>query len=223
MSAELLTILPAEFARCRLPANASTPAWVTDQGMFVIPDDVGTWIVGEAERMPTDAGCERGWRALKLHPAASLATAAGALAGANIPCLSVAREDAGYLLVNAAQFELALTTLTRAGGIGAVKADDERIIIRCAWRAPDGCSRLHAAFEAEVIEYDYGQDRWLVRLRDLRATDADPDARALVEAQLGRWVYVPSEARRGLTLPLKYETLTGQVRYFYSSDPRQSK
>ena len=55
----------------------------------------------------------------------------------------------------------------------------------------------------------------------LRATDADPATRALIEAQLGRWAYVPSEARRGLTLPLKFQTLTGQIRYFYARDPRE--
>ncbi len=223
MPAELLTILPAEFARYRLPANAPMPAWATDQDMLVVPDDTGAWIIGEAERMPVEVDCERGWRALRLQPAARLASAAGALAHANIPCLSVTQDNVGYLLIDAARFELALTILTRAGGINNVQTSDERIVVKCAWRAPDGRARLHAAFEAEVIEYDYGQDRWLVRLRDLRATDADPDARALIEAQLGRWVYVPSEARRGLTLPLKYETLTGQVRYFYPADPRQSK
>ncbi len=223
MSAELLTILPAEFARCWLPANAPMPAWATGQGMLVIPDDTGAWIIGEAERMPVEANGERGWRALRLQPAARLASAAGALAHANIPCLSVTQDDVGYLLINAAHFEPALTILTRAGGINNVQTTDERIVIKCAWRTPDGRARLRATFEAEVIEYDHRQDRWLVRLRDLRATDADPDARALIEAQLGRWAYVPSEARRGLTLPLKYETLTGQVRYFYPDDPRQSK
>jgi len=33
-------------------------------------------------------------------------------------------------------------------------------------------------------------------------------------------VQIPSEARLGMTLPLKYETLTRQVRYFYDQDPR---
>ena len=218
MPSESLTILPGELALCRLPTDSQMPDWPT---VFVVRNDDALWIACEGEHAPPN--CERGWRALKLQPVAAAVTAVGVLDSAGIRCLSLIPKDVSYLLVKAEQFELALATLTRAGGISDVNAQDERIIVKCAWRAPDGQSRIHATFEAEVIDYDYAQDRWLVRLLTLRATDADPAARALIEAQLGRWAYVPSEARRGLTLPLKYETLTGQVRYFYPSDPRQSK
>ncbi|MCS7056952.1 MAG: hypothetical protein NZM18_12360 [Thermoflexales bacterium] len=99
----------------------------------------------------------------------------------------------------------------------------ESITVKCAWRLPDQV-RIHATFDAEVIEYDEQQDRWLVRLTGVRSTDAPDQARALVESQAGRWAYVPSEARRfGLTLPLKFETLTGQIRFFYANDPREGR
>ena len=73
-----------------------------------------------------------------------------------------------------------------------------------------------------MVEYDAKQDRWLVKLIGVRAAqDADATTRALIESQVGKWAYVPSEARRGLTLPLKYETLTGKPRWFYADDPRR--
>ena len=192
------------------------PDWAT---VFVVRNDDALWIACAGEPAPGD--CERGWRALKLQPVTAMAAAAGALDSANVRCLTLIAEDVGYLLVKAEQLELALATLTRVGGISNVKAQDEHIVVKCAWRAPDERSRFRAVFEAEVIEYDYKQDRWLVRLLTLRAMDADLATRALIEAQLGRWAYVPSEARRGLTLPLKFQTLTGQIRYFYARDPRE--
>lgn len=100
---------------------------------------------------------------------------------------------------------------------------NETIAVKCAWRLPTN-ARIHATFDADVIEYDERQDRWLVRLTAVRATDAPDEARALVEAQAGKWAYVPSEARRlDLTLPLKYETLTGRIRFFYADDPREGQ
>ncbi len=216
MPPESLTILPGALALCRLPPDSPMPDWAT---VFVVRNDDALWIACEGEcALPN---CEHGWRALKLQPVTAMAMVTSTLARTGVRCLSLAAEDAGYLLVKAEQFELALATLTRAGGISDVKAHSERIIVKCAWRAPDERSRFHATFEAEIIEYDYRQDRWLVRLLTLRATDADPATRALIEAQLGRWAYVPSEARRGLTLPLKFQTLTGQIRYFYARDPRE--
>lgn len=99
----------------------------------------------------------------------------------------------------------------------------EVMVVKCAWRAPDSV-RIHATFDAEVIAYDERQDRWLVKLTGVRSTDAPAEARALVEAQAGKWAYVPSEARRlDLTLPLKYETLTGRIRFFYADDPRERR
>jgi len=43
-----------------------------------------------------------------------------------------------------------------------------------------------------------------------------------VRALVGKWARVPNEARFGMTLPLKFETLAGRVRFFYDKDPHAS-
>ena len=225
-----LTVLPDAFAVCRLNADASIPAWVLGDGFFSITrTDDELSVVCRAAHAPGDASCERGWRLLKLGgpfdfgQVGILAAVAGPLAEARVALLAISTYDTDYLLVKADQLEQAIAVLTRAGHSVKVADADERIAVRCAWRPPNSQVRLHATFDAQVIEYDAAQDRWLVRLTGLRTTDADPAARALIEAQIGRWAYVPSEARRGLTLPLKYETLTGGIRFFYTDDPRERR
>uniref|UniRef100_A0A7C2ZXM9 ACT domain-containing protein n=1 Tax=Thermorudis sp. TaxID=1969470 RepID=A0A7C2ZXM9_9BACT len=179
----------------------------------------------------TDRGLSRGRSEVEIVRAAlaggataiQLRWKAGPLAEARVALLAISTYDTDYLLVKADQLEQAIAVLTRAGHSVKVADADERIAVRCAWRPPNSQVRLHATFDAQVIEYDAAQDRWLVRLTGLCTTDADPAARALIEAQIGRWAYVPSEARRGLTLPLKYETLTGGIRFFYTDDPRERR
>ncbi len=90
------------------------------------------------------------------------------------------------------------------------------------WRLP-GNVRLKVTFEAEVVAYQADKDRWLIRLKGPAPT-LDPNVPADIQHAIavlpGRWVFVPNEARNGLTLPLKLETLTGRIRYFYTDDPR---
>ena len=94
-----------------------------------------------------------------------------------------------------------------------------------SWRLPDN-RRTQAHFAVETIDYDEAQDRVVCVLREL-LTPIDPavpeDTRQLIAGLIGRWVLIPSEARLGLTLPLKYETLTGRIRYFHASDPRKKQ
>ncbi len=91
-----------------------------------------------------------------------------------------------------------------------------------SWRLPDN-RRTQASFAVESVEYDASKDRVIGVLQAL-LTPIDPtvpdEVRTLIEALPGHWVMIPSEARLGLTLPLKYETLTKHIRYFYTSDPR---
>ena len=94
------------------------------------------------------------------------------------------------------------------------------------WRLPDD-RRVKVTYQSRVVGYEQDKDRWLVILE--RLTDAAPpltdipsETRELIERLAGKWIYVPDDARNGITLPLKYETLTGRVRYFYISDPRVS-
>ncbi len=91
-----------------------------------------------------------------------------------------------------------------------------------SWRLPDQ-RRTQASFAVDSVDYDASKDRVICVLKEL-LTPIDPhvpeETRQLIEALIGHWVMIPSEARLGLTLPLKYETLTKQIRYFYASDPR---
>ena len=80
-----------------------------------------------------------------------------------------------------------------------------------------------AIFSVNATDLPAG--RWLIRLKG-PAPALDPrvpaDIRQAIENLPDRWVFVPNEARNGLTLPLKLETLTGRIRYFYTDDPRSA-
>jgi hypothetical protein len=100
--------------------------------------------------------------------------------------------------------------------------------VALGWRLPDD-SRAKVTYDARVVAYEADKDRWLVvleRLHDEAGFDALRDlpaeTRDLIRALAGRWAYVPDDARHGVTLPLKYETLTGRgpARFFYAQDPR---
>ncbi len=101
----------------------------------------------------------------------------------------------------------------------------EQFPVSMGWRLPDD-RRIKVTFHARVVSFEADRDRWLVRLEQL--TDATPpltelpsETRTLIEQLAGQWIYVPDDARNGITLPLKYETLTRRIRYFYTSDPRR--
>lgn len=93
-----------------------------------------------------------------------------------------------------------------------------------SWRLPDN-RRIQASFAVEALDYDAAKDRIICRLTTL-LTPIDPtvpeETRALIAGLSGHFVMIPSEARLGLVLPLKYETLTKQIRYFHASDPRSA-
>lgn len=101
----------------------------------------------------------------------------------------------------------------------------EQFPVSMGWRLPDD-RRIKVTFHARVVSFEADRDRWLVRLEQL--TDATPplteissETRTLIEQLAGQWIYVPDDARNGITLPLKYETLTRRIRYFYTNDPRR--
>ena len=222
-----LTVLPDTLAVCRFDASSSMPAWADGDGFMSITRTADELSIVCAEaRVPSDVQAERGWRAFKLEGTFDFALVGvlkqvlDPLAEANVGIFAISTFDTDTVLVKAAQFEQAVTALTRYGH--TVRASTtETIDVKCGWRLPDG-SRTTATYRAEVIEYDAKQDRWLVTFIGVRADDdSDATTRTLIEAQVGKWAYVPSEARRGMTLPLKYETLTGKPRWFYADDPRK--
>ncbi len=97
----------------------------------------------------------------------------------------------------------------------------EHTRVSFGWRLPDE-RRARTAFTAEVHVYEHSLDRWLMRL----LTPTEPmdeslpeEFRALIGTLTGKWVRIPGEARKGLTLPMKYETLRGEIAYFHAKRP----
>ena len=220
-----LTVLPDTLAVCRLDASSPIPVWADGDGFVSITrtaDELS--IVCREAFVPSDVRVERDWRAFTLEGPFDFAFVGvlkqvlDPLAEAHIGVFVISSFDTDTVLVKAVQFEQAVTALTRYGH--TLRMQVEVIDVKCGWRLPDG-SRTTATYRAQVIEYDPTQDRWLVTFVGMRATDADATTQTLIEAQVGKWAYVPSEARRGMTLPLKYETLTGKPRWFYADDPRK--
>ena len=101
---------------------------------------------------------------------------------------------------------------------------NEMIAVSMGWRLPDE-SRVRVTYNSRVVAYEAGKDRWLVVLEQLLTeadglAQVDTQVRDMINALVGKWAYVPDAARDGITLPLKYETLTGDIRFFYPGDPR---
>jgi hypothetical protein len=102
----------------------------------------------------------------------------------------------------------------------------EHMAVSFGWKLPDE-PRVKVTFDTRVVAYEEAKDRWLVVLEPLdpAASASLPgnlpnDAAALIRALAGKWAYVPQAAREGVTLPLKFETLTRNGWYFYDADPR---
>ncbi|MCS6773219.1 MAG: hypothetical protein RMM31_09720 [Anaerolineae bacterium] len=159
------------------------------------------------------------WRAFRGALGGSLIEVLRPLEEGRINFRVVYLNTEALVFVPVADAERAVTVLTRAGH--AIKTpQDEAIEVKCSWRLPNG-ERAQASFLARVVTYDEAQDRWLVRLQEVRIlSPADEASRDLIYSKVGCWAWVPSEARQGMTLPLKYETLTGHIRWFYAQDPR---
>ncbi len=100
----------------------------------------------------------------------------------------------------------------------------ERFPVSLAWHMADD-TWVKVVYNARVVSYEADKDRWLVVLEGMAdpptPNGAPAETRELIERLAGKWAYVPDAARDGVTLPLKYGTLTGERRYFYASDPRE--
>ncbi len=221
-----LTALPDTLAVCQLDASSPIPNWADGAGFVSITrTEKELSIVCVEAHVPGDVKAERGWRAFKLEGpfeftlVGVLKQVLDPLAEAKVGIFAISTYDTDIVLVKTTQFEQAVMALTRYGHTVHTQVT-EMIDVKCGWRLQDG-SRITAVFRAEVIEYDASQDRWLTKLVGVRVTDeVDATMRAMIESKIGTWIYVPSEARQGMTLPLKYETLTGQVKFFRADDPR---
>jgi hypothetical protein len=175
--------------------------------------------------MSTEIRVERGWRALRFEgtfdfgQTGVLLSVAKPLADAGIPLLALSTFDTDYVFVKEAQLQPAITALSRADH--QVREPAELMPVKFGWRLPNN-TRFNAHFEARVHAYEATQDRWIVTLERLAWMTENMPANVVerVKALTGKWARIPNEARFGMTLPLKFETLAGRVRFFYDNDPR---
>ena len=113
-----LTLLPGTFAVCRLEPDAPVPFWATQGAFFSLTRtaDELSFVVAQ-EYVPADSACERDWKALKVEGPLDFAltgilvSLCVPLADADISLFAVSTYDTDYLLIRAAQWEMALAVL----------------------------------------------------------------------------------------------------------------
>jgi len=122
----------------------------------------------------------------------------------------------------------------RFWGTRKIACMSDAIDIAFGWRLPSQngqngmeAGRVKAIFACQILQRDETQNRWLVHLDELRSITAaqpiPPEFDERIHALVGRYAFVPFEASQHMTLPMKIETLTGQIRYFHQADPRNEK
>lgn len=105
--------------------------------------------------------------------------------------------------------------------------------IQFVWELPDG-DFVRAIFEAEVLELDFSLDRYLLRLRELKAgRQEDPAGEmrpkealsqeywAMVGELVGKRVYLAFEVDDGRPLKLRLDTLTQKHSFFTRLDEKE--
>lgn len=125
-----LRALPGDYAVCRLPADATLPAWVAGPGFVNVSfcDDELS-IVCRRDRVPADATsvlpddgrCDDGWTALKLtgtfafDETGVVLAVVRPLSEAGLSVFVVSTFERDYLLVRSADLTAAHALLTGAG------------------------------------------------------------------------------------------------------------
>jgi hypothetical protein len=117
-----LTVLPEQYAICRLHPAAEAPFW-SAQGQFVsisrTVDELS--VVCPEANVPSGITCESGWRILKCEGPLDyalpgiMASLAEPLADAGVPIFPIATYDTDYILVKEPQLETAINALTTYG------------------------------------------------------------------------------------------------------------
>jgi hypothetical protein len=117
-----LTLLPDDFAVCRLAPDASVPAWALRGSVGSVtrtPDEVSV-VCAQAD-VPPGVHHEPSWRCFRAHgPFAFeltgiLAALTAPLAAARVPLFALSTFDTDYLLVKAADLDRAIGALEAAG------------------------------------------------------------------------------------------------------------
>jgi hypothetical protein len=119
-----LELLPGTLAICRLPADATIPAWARP-GRFlaIVHTTAELSVTCAAELVPHDVVATRDWRALELRGpfehtlVGILVEVATPLARAGVSIMPMATYDTDYVLVRAPQLMLAVAALRAAGHI----------------------------------------------------------------------------------------------------------
>ena len=106
----------------------------------------------------------------------------------------------------------------------------ESFPVQFVWELPDG-DYLRAVFEAEVLALDFSLDRYLLRLRELKAGRQETPAGemrsveafardywALVGQLIDKRIYLAFEADDARPLKLRLETLTQEHSFFTRLD-----
>jgi hypothetical protein len=109
----------------------------------------------------------------------------------------------------------------------------ETFPIQFVWEIPGG-DFVRAVFDAEVLALDFSLDRYLLRLRDLRAGRQESPkgamrpreelARrywAMVGALIGKRVYLAFEVDDGRPIRLRIDTLTQEHSFFTRLDEEE--
>ncbi len=126
MTALKFSVLPGNFAICRMPAKAALPAWVGKAFTSITRTEDELSMVCEERRLPADLDgvefqFERGWVLLKLHgpfpldAIGVLASVARPLAEAAISLFALTTFDTDYILVKRTHAKQAIAALTLAG------------------------------------------------------------------------------------------------------------
>jgi uncharacterized protein len=117
-----LTLLPEQFAICRLDPDSPIPDWALQKpsNFFTITQTQEELsIICPQQHVPEGVTAHTGWRCLKLHgpfdldEPGILAALVTPLAQAGIAVFAEATYDTDYLLVN--KIELAIQALTQMG------------------------------------------------------------------------------------------------------------
>lgn len=109
----------------------------------------------------------------------------------------------------------------------------ETFDIQFVWQLPDG-DFVRAIFVAEVLKLDFSLDRYLLRLKELKAgrqenpsgemrprDELSRDYWAMVGALIGKRVYLAFEADDGRPLRLRLDTLTQEHSFFTRLDEEE--
>ncbi|HEU5042008.1 MAG TPA: ACT domain-containing protein [Gemmatimonadales bacterium] len=110
-------------AICRLPPAAPLPAWATRAQRFLTVSRTREElsITLDAEVVPPEVACARGYRALRVRGPLDfdlvgvLASLAGPLAQAGISIFNISTYDTDYVLVKTGDLARAVAALERAG------------------------------------------------------------------------------------------------------------